>query len=119
MPTIEVMPITTPSTVRKERILLPRTVSNAMTTTSLIRPIRIAITRTYHSQHLERIEIGRLHRRVEAEEQADERGDRDAERHRPELDRRRNRRKRGDRERDGGAEHRPDDAAEHRQHDRL
>ena len=38
MPTIEVMPMTTPSTVSAERILLPRTVSNAIATTSLIKP---------------------------------------------------------------------------------
>ena len=79
MPTIEVMPITTPSTVRNERILLPRTVSNAITTTSLTRPIRIAITSSFPSQRLDRVERGGLHRRVDPEEQADQRGNGDAE----------------------------------------
>ena len=43
MPTIDVMPMTTPSTVSAERILLPRTVSNAIATTSPSRPTLIAI----------------------------------------------------------------------------
>ena len=41
MPTIDVMPMTTPSTVSPERILLVRTVSNAIATTSLTRPSRM------------------------------------------------------------------------------
>ena len=41
MPTMEVMPITTPSTVSAERILLVRSVSNAMPTISRSRPVRI------------------------------------------------------------------------------
>ena len=36
--TIDVMPMTTPSTVRPERILFVRTVSKAMTMTSRISP---------------------------------------------------------------------------------
>ena len=43
MPTIDVMPMTTPSTVRNERSLFVRTVSNAITTTSPKRLMRIAI----------------------------------------------------------------------------
>ena len=43
MPTIDVIPMTTPRTVSADRSLLPRTVSNAMTMTSLMRPDRIAI----------------------------------------------------------------------------
>ena len=43
MPTIDVIPITTPRTVNAERILLPRTVSNAIATTSPSRPTLIAI----------------------------------------------------------------------------
>ena len=43
MPTMEVIPMTTPSTVRPERSLLPRTVWNAIETTSPRRPTRIAI----------------------------------------------------------------------------
>ena len=38
MPTIEVIPMTTPRTVSAERSLLPRTVSNAIATTSPSRP---------------------------------------------------------------------------------
>ena len=41
MPTMAVMPMTTPSTVRPERSLLVRTVSKAMTMTSLTSPYRI------------------------------------------------------------------------------
>src|SRR5262249_17425894 len=48
MPTIDVMPMTTPSTVSAERILLPRTVSNAIATTSLIREERMAISVPSH-----------------------------------------------------------------------
>ena len=43
MPTIDVIPMTTPSTVRPERSLFVRTVSNAMLITSPMRPKRIAI----------------------------------------------------------------------------
>ena len=39
MPTIDVMPMTTPRTVNPERILLVRTVSNAIETTSLKSPV--------------------------------------------------------------------------------
>jgi hypothetical protein len=42
MPTIDVMPITTPSTVRAERILLARSVSTDIQTISLRRPERNA-----------------------------------------------------------------------------
>src|SRR5262249_44449005 len=42
MPTIDVMPITTPSTVSAERILFDQIVSNAITTTSRKSPSRIA-----------------------------------------------------------------------------
>jgi hypothetical protein len=41
IPTIEVMPITTPRTVRPERILFERTVSNAIAMTSVISVARI------------------------------------------------------------------------------
>ena len=40
IPTIEVMPMTTPSTVNAERILLERSVSNDMATISASRPAR-------------------------------------------------------------------------------
>ena len=44
MPTIEVIPMTTPSTVRPERILFVRTVSNAIETTSVTSPLLIGMT---------------------------------------------------------------------------
>ena len=43
MPTIDVMPMTTPRTVRPERSLFVRTVSNAIVTTSQSSPNRMAI----------------------------------------------------------------------------
>ena len=41
MPTIDVMPMTTPRTVSPERILFVRTVSNAIEMTSLKSPVLI------------------------------------------------------------------------------
>src|SRR5438045_9698144 len=93
MPTMEVMPITTPRTVKPERSLLDRTVSNAIVTTSPKSAARMATaTASFPSQGFDRVEPCRLHRRVEAEEQADQRRDADAEHDRPRLNRRRNRR---------------------------
>src|SRR5439155_24598621 len=117
MPTIDVMPITTPSTVSAERILFDRTVSNAIAITSLMSVPRIAICylpTTINAtlaelaenissacsacsalivvpsllppQRLDRIQPRRAHRRIQAEEEADQRGDADAERDRPRLD---------------------------------
>ena len=88
MPTIDVMPITTPSTVSAERILLVRTVSNAIAMTSPKRvDADIGHCALSHSrlQRLDRIEARRAHGRIQTEEQADQRGDADAERHRPRL----------------------------------
>src|SRR5476651_6996 len=117
---MDVMPMTTPSTVSAERSLLPRTVSNAITTTSLMRPARIAISVvSFPPQRFDRLETRGLHRRVQAEKEADQRGNPDAEHDRPGFDRRRNRRERRNRGRDRGAEERADDAAEHRQHHRF
>src|SRR5712692_1645561 len=105
IPTIDVIPMTTPSTVSAERILLPRTVSNAIDTTSPKRLTRNAIRpASFPSQRFDRIEARGPHRRIQAEKQPDERGDADAERDRPDLDRRRDRCERRDRERDDGAE---------------
>src|SRR5476649_2004759 len=82
---IDVMPMTTPSTVSTDRILLPRTVSKAITTTSLIRPTLIA-RRLFLPERFDRIERGGAHRRIQAEDEADKRGDADAERDRPHFD---------------------------------
>src|SRR5262245_35847890 len=111
MPTIDVMPMTTPSTVSAERILLVRTVSNAITITSLKRPTRIAMisvpsaryptchestrarrTPSLSPQRFNRIEPRGAHRRIQTEEQPDDGRDADAEDDRPDFDGRRNRR---------------------------
>src|SRR5262249_42089555 len=70
-------------------------------------------------QRLDRIQSRRAHRRVKTEKQADDRGDADAERHRPDFDGRGNRRQVRDDDRDDDPEDRADHAAEHRQDDRL
>ena len=49
IPTIDVMPITTPSTVSAERSLLVRTVSKAIATTSVKRLARIVVAPRRHS----------------------------------------------------------------------
>src|ERR1051325_4035240 len=112
IPTIAVMPITTPRIVSPERSLLPRRVSSAMLTTS---PARLLFT----AQRLDRTRRGGARRGVEAEEQPDAGGDADAEQHRPRLEPRRQRRDRGDRQ--GGQEAEPDadDAAEDRERHRF
>src|SRR5207247_882884 len=118
MPTMAVMPMTMPSTVRPERILLVRTVSKAMPTTSLTSPRRMTaiyrITASFPSQRFDGVERRRAGRGVEAEEQPDQRRDADAERHRPDFDRCGNRRERRHRERNGTTEDGADDAAEYR-----
>ena len=81
MPTIDVMPMTTPRTVSPERSLFVRTVSNAIVTTSQSSPRRIAISlASFPSEGLDRIQPRRPARGIEAEEQPDERRDADAER---------------------------------------
>ena len=72
MPTIEVMPITTPSTVSAERILLVRSVSNAMPTISRSSPARSPAIAYSRRKRFDRIELGRPHRRIQAEEQSDD-----------------------------------------------
>src|SRR5262245_4925588 len=111
------MPMTTPRTVKAERILFVRTVSKAIATTSANRPNRNATSLS--PQRFDGIQPRRAHGGVDAEEQADERRNPDAERHRPDFHGRRDRRELRDRHRDGDAEDGPDDAAEHRQHDRF
>src|SRR5438045_804959 len=149
MPTIDVMPITTPSTVSADRILFDRTVSNAVATTSLTRDALITMSwnggsaalqgcrgrprgrpeglrderphdaTSFPPQRLDRIQARGAHRRIQPEEEPHERGDADTERDRPRLDRRRHRRHRRDADRDRRSRHRADDAAEYRQHHRL
>src|SRR5204863_4901959 len=119
MATMDVMPITTPSTVSPERILLTRTVSNAITITSLRSPTRNARSRLLTAQRLDGIQPRGTVGRVKAEEEAHERGDDDAERHGPELNRRRDGRQARDAQRDGAAQDGPHHAAKDRQHHRF
>src|SRR5439155_1738090 len=114
IPTIEVIPMTTPSTVSADRILLVRTVSNAMMSTSRKRASRMAIA-LFLPQRFDRIETRGARGRVEPEEQSDQRRNPDAERHRPSLDGGRHRCERRDGERNRRAEQRADDPAEHRE----
>src|SRR5712692_8987349 len=108
MPTIDVMPMTTPRTVRPERNLFVRTVSNAIVTTSQRSPNRIAIKIlnaqvercSFPPQRLDRIQARGPARGIQAEEQSHRRRDADAERDRPDFDGCRDRRKRRDCERD-------------------
>src|SRR3954465_515709 len=85
--TIEVMPMTTPSTVRPERILLTRTVSNAMTTTSFRSPTRMVRGALFTAQRLNGIESCGAVCGIESEEQSHQRRDPYPERHRPDLNR--------------------------------
>src|SRR5262245_22748215 len=85
MPTIDVMPITTPSTVSAERILFDQIVAKAITTTSRKSPSRIATSHPSGArgrlqtsdllvpQRLDGIQTRRLERRPHAEEDADRR----------------------------------------------
>src|SRR3954471_22989806 len=82
IPTIDVMPMTTPSTVSADRILLVRSVSKAIPTISESRPVRMAAM-LLAPQGFDRIQLGRAHRRVQSKEQADDRGDADAHDDRP------------------------------------
>src|SRR5690242_11792102 len=112
IPTMAVMPITTPRMVSPERSLLPRKVSSAMLTTS---PARLLFT----AQRLDRIQRRRARGRIDPEEQSDAGGDADAEHHRPRLEPRRQRR--DGRDGEGGQEPQrdADDAAEDRQRHRF
>src|SRR5688572_410820 len=112
MPTIDVMPMTTPRMVRAERSLLVRTVSSAMRTTSPSSPL-------FTPERLYRIERCGAGGRVGAEEQSDGRGDADAEDNRPDLEDGRQRRRRRNAHRENEPENDPDHAAEGGQRDRL
>src|SRR5574339_243887 len=85
MPTIDVMPMTTPSTVSPERILFARRVSSAMRRTSPNNPL-------FTSERLNRVERCGPRGGVGAEEQADRRRDAYSENDRPDFQRRRQRR---------------------------
>ena len=71
IPTIDVMPMTTPSTVNAERILLVRSVSNAMRD-DFARTDRLAnLPRPTRASALRSDRARRAHRRIQAEEQPD------------------------------------------------
>src|SRR5678815_248525 len=78
MPTIDVMPMTTPSTVSPERSLFVRRVSSAMRRTSPSSPL-------FTSERLNRVERRCARGRVRAEEQTDGGRNADAEDDRPEF----------------------------------
>src|ERR1041385_1338726 len=118
MPTIEVMPITMPSTVSPDRSLFVRTVASAMLMTSRAR-VSLMPGPLLTTERFDRIQPGGAHGRIQTEEQADDGGDADADGDGPRLDLRRNRRQRGNRRRDRRSEQRARDPAERRQRDRF
>ncbi len=71
MPTMAVMPMTTPRTVRADRSLFERSVSIAIRTTSVSRPRRSFIG-SLPPQGFDGIEAGGAHRGIQAEPQADD-----------------------------------------------
>src|ERR1044072_9570000 len=108
IPTMAVMPSTTPRIVSDERILLLRRVSSAMRTTS---PARLLFT----AQCLDGVQRRGARCGIHPEEQSDGGGDADAEDDRPRLEPGRQRRHGGDGHRGQEAERDADDAAEDRQ----
>ena len=95
MPTIDVTPMTTPSTVSADRSLFVRSVSTAIDRTSREEADAEASDRhLFLPERFDRIERRRAHRRIQPEEHADDGRHAEAERHRPGLDARRQRRQR-------------------------
>ena len=81
MPTIDVMPMTTPSTVSAERILLrAQRVERHRRRFRESRPAAECLPCYSRLQRFDRIELRGAHRRIQPEEQPDDRGDADAER---------------------------------------
>src|SRR5687768_7841304 len=105
MPTIDVMPMTTPSTVSPERILLLRRVSSAMRRTSPSSPLLT-------SERLDGIERRGARGGVGAKEQADGGRNAHTEHHRPEFQHRRQGRQRGQEHREREPENDADDSPE-------
>ena len=120
MPTIEVMPMTTPSTVNAERILLDRNVSTAMPTISrrIGRSADLPVAYSLRKR-FDRVELRRPHRRIEPEEQSDERGNADSHRDRPDLHRGGQGRHFADRQCQGEPEDDANHASQDRERDRL
>src|SRR5215210_2735598 len=118
MPTIEVMPMTTPRTVSAERILFVRRVSIDMPTISLSRPARIPAT-LLAPQCFDRVERRGTHRRVQSEEQPDNRRDANADGDGPQLDGGRQRGRFADGERQQESQTDSDETAEGRERHRF
>src|SRR5688572_24245103 len=112
MPTIDVMPMTTPSTVSPDRILFARRVSSAIRSTSPNSPL-------FTSERLNGAERRGARGRIGAEEQADGSCYADSEKNRPEFQRGRQRRHGGEDHRQREPEENADEAAEGRQRNRL
>src|SRR6187401_1327522 len=112
IPTIEVMPMTTPRIVSADRILFVRSVSSAITNTSRQRLL-------FTSQGLDGIERCRSRRGIRAEEEADGGCDGHAENNGPHLESCREWRERRDCRRGQRTEADADQAAECGQRDRL
>src|SRR5258705_3870000 len=95
MPTIAVMPMTTPRTVSAERSLFTRRVSSASVTTSPKRAIRAAARRApilFAPQRFDRVQPRGSRCRIQSEEETNRGGDPDAEGHGPQLEARGQRR---------------------------
>ena len=80
IPTIDVMPMTMPSTVRPDRILLVRSVSTDITKISLNSPQRMLL---FLPKSFDGVKRGGAHGRVETKRQAHHGGDRYPEDDRP------------------------------------
>ena len=70
MPTIAVIPITTPTIVKAERILFARSVCNAMNPISLNSAIRSF--KSFLSERFDRTQAGRTQCRIQAENQTND-----------------------------------------------
>src|SRR6478672_5231769 len=111
IPTMAVMPMTTPRIVNAERSLLLRKVSSAMRTTSPASPL-------FTAECLNRIQRRGARRGVHPEEQSDRGRDADAEHHRPRLELGRKRRDGGNGHGGEEPERDADQPTENRQHHR-
>src|SRR5688572_28168983 len=112
IPTIAVMPITTPRMVNADRSLLVRRVSSAILTTSPASDL-------FTAQRLDGIKARGTRCRVEAEEESHAGRDAQAQDHGPRLEARRERRHRRNRQGGDRSQGQADYAAEQRQRDRL
>src|SRR5580765_1214676 len=115
MPTIDVMPMTMPSTVSADRSLLPRTVSHDIPRISENRLQRML----FAPQRFNRVQGRGPHGRIDTESEPDEGRHADPQHDRPRLDDRRQWADLADAPRHEEAERRTHEAAERRQGNRL